>query len=231
MKIAKNLILIIFAILLTNMQSLAKATKLPIKTRPNELVEIIKLDPTLKLDIRYATKNNFLGRPIYKQAKAFLQKPVAESLIEVNKEIQKSGFAFLIFDGYRPWSVTKIFWDETIPEKRRFVADPKIGSIHNRGCAVDLTLYDLKTSKPLKMPSEYDDFSEKAYPTYIGGTEEERKNRDFLIKVMKEEDFTPHPNEWWHFNHKSCKYYMVLDIPFEDITSEGFSMSEKPEHR
>ena len=142
-------ILIILIVLFTTMPTFAKENTI----RTNELVEIIKLDPTLKLDIRYATKNNFLKRPVYKVAKAFLQKPVAEDLIKVNKVLQKDGYGLLIFDGYRPWSITKLFWDEIDPGKRKFVADPKTGSIHNRGCAVDLTLYDLKSGKEIKMPS------------------------------------------------------------------------------
>ena len=203
----------IIILLVFTMPTLAKENT----TRTNELIEIIKFDPALKLDIRYATKNNFLGRPVYKTAKAFLQKPVAEDLVKVNQEIKKDGYGLLIFDGYRPWSVTKLFWDETEPAKRKFVADPKTGSIHNRGCAVDLTLYDLKAGKEIKMPSEYDTFSEAAYPTYTGGTAEERSRRDFLIKVMKNHNFSVYEYEWWHFNHKDCEKYQILDIPLEDI--------------
>ena len=204
-------------ILLTTMQTIASAKENEIKPRQTELVEIIKLDPTLKLDIRYATKNNFLGYPVYKEARAFLQKPVAESLIKANKELSKSNYGLLIFDGYRPWSITKLFWDKIDPSKRKFVADPKTGSIHNRGCAVDLTLYDLKTKKEVKMPCEYDTFSDEANPTYIGGAKEEREKRDFLIKVMKKYGFTVHPNEWWHFEHGDCNLYEILDTPFEKL--------------
>ena len=202
-----------FVVLFSTMPTFAKENII----RETELVEIIRLDPTLKLDIRYATKNHFLKRPVYKVAKAFLQKPVLEDLVKVNKELQKDGYGLLIFDGYRPWSVTKLFWDEIDPAKRKFVADPKTGSIHNRGCAVDLTLYDLKSGKEIKMPSEYDTFSEAAYPSYIGGTSNERSRRDFLIKVMEKYNFNAHSNEWWHFNHKYCDEYKILDIPLEDI--------------
>ena len=211
------MIILIITVLLFGMQALAKTKTAETNLRENELVELIKLDPTLKFDIRYATKNNFLKRVIYKEAKAFLQKPVAESLIRVNKNIQKDGYGLLIFDGYRPWSVTKLFWDTIEPGKRKFVADPKTGSIHNRGCAVDLTLYDLKTRKEIKMPCEYDTFSEEAYPTFNGATAEERKNRNFLIKQMKEEGFTVHPNEWWHYDHKDCNLYKILDLSFDEI--------------
>ena len=197
------------------METIAEAKEQSYKA--NELVEIIKFDPTVKLDIRYATKNNFLGRPVYKLPKAYLQKPVLEALVRVNKEIKKDGYGLFVFDGYRPWSVTKLFWDEIDVSKRKFVADPKTGSIHNRGCAVDLTLYELSSGKEVKMPCEYDTFSEEAYPSYIGGTDEERKKRDFLIGAMKKEGFTVHPNEWWHYDHKDCSLYKVLDIPFETL--------------
>ncbi len=217
MKALNKLAFAVFAILLFDMQSLAKTIEVKDKTKPTELVEIVKLDSSLKLDVRYATKDNFLGRPVYKQPKIFLQKQVAESLVQINKELKKDGYGLIIFDGYRPWSVTKIFWDETPIEKRKFVADPKFGSNHNRGCAVDLSLYDLKTGKEIKMPCEYDTFSEKAYPSYMGGTEEENKNRDFLIEKMQEGPFTVHPNEWWHYDYKDCMLYPVLDVSFEEI--------------
>lgn len=223
------LVFVTFAVLLSSMEVLAEQGQNKKQYRKTELVELIKLEPSIMLDIRYATKNSFLGRPVYMQARAFLQKPVAEDLIRVHKKLSKQALGLLVFDGYRPWSITKLFWDEIEPDKRKFVADPRVGSIHNRGCAVDLTLYDLKTGKAIKMPSEYDEFSEKAYPSYNGGTKEERDRRDFLISVMKQGSFTVHLNEWWHFNHKDCEFYQVLDIPFEKITSESLSSSDKLE--
>ena len=181
--------------------------------KKSDLVEIIKLDPSLKFDIRYSRSDNFIGRPLYKEAKAFLQRPVAEDLIKINKRLKEKDYSLLIFDGYRPWSVTKIFWDETPTHKRNFVADPDVGSNHNRGCAVDLTLYDLNTKKEVKMVCDYDTFSEEAYPSYKGGTEEERKNRDFLISEMeKDGNFKVHPNEYWHFDHKDCMKYPIMDL-------------------
>src|SRR6185503_15732664 len=108
--------------------------------RNPDLVELVKLDPTIKLDIRYATKNNFLGRKVYKEARAFLQRPAAEALVRVSHAVRRQGYGLLIHDGYRPWYVTKIFWDATPEDKKIFVADPAKGSRHNRGCAVDLSL-------------------------------------------------------------------------------------------
>lgn len=185
--------------------------------REAELVEITKLDKTIKLDIRYATTNNFVGRAVYPEARAFLQKPAAEALVRVHRKLKRLGLGLVIFDAYRPWSITKLFWEVTPPEKRRFVADPAVGSKHNRGCAVDLSLYDLKTGKLLPMPSEYDEFTERASPNYMGGTEQERRNRDLLIKAMQEEGFIVNPYEWWHFDYKDWQEYAIYDIPFSEI--------------
>lgn len=184
---------------------------------PTDLVELVKLNPTLRLDIRYATSNNFLGRPVYTEARAFLQRPAAKALVRVNRRLRRQGYGLLIFDGYRPWSVTKIFWDATPPDKRQFVADPAKGSRHNRGCAVDLSLFDLKTGKEVTMPSPYDDFTERAAPTYQGGTREERRLRDLLRAAMEKEGFTVYENEWWHFDYKDWKKYPVLNLSFAEI--------------
>ena len=150
------------------------------KFRKTDLVELIKLDSTIRLDIRYATKNNFLSTPLYSQARAFLQSPAAEAVVRVNKKLLLKGYGLLIHDAYRPWYITKVFWDATPDESKKFVADPAKGSRHNRGCAVDLTLFDLKTGEPVVMPSLYDEMSDRAYPNYNGGTEEQRKLRDLL---------------------------------------------------
>ncbi len=183
--------------------------------RPDDLVELVKLDSTIKLDIRYATSKNFMKRRMYTQARAFLQKPAAEAVVRVNRNLHKRGLGLLVFDGYRPWSVTKQFWDETPPQKRNFVADPQKGSKHNRGCAIDLSLYDLKSGKEIKMPTPYDDFTEKASPHYNGGSPGQRRMRDVLRSAMEEGGFTVDPGEWWHFDYKDWREYRVLNIPFE----------------
>ena len=185
------------------------------KFRPDDLVELIKLDSTIKLDIRYATSDNFMKRQMYTQARAFLQRPAAEAVVRVNRKLQEKGLGLLVFDGYRPWVVTKQFWDETPPEKRSFVADPQKGSKHNRGCAIDLSLYNLKTGREIHMPSPYDDFTVNASPQYRGGTSSQRKMRDLLREAMEMEGFKVDPGEWWHFDFKDWREYRVLDIPFE----------------
>lgn len=185
--------------------------------REPDLVELTTLDPTIRLDVRYATANNFVGRPVYDEARAFLQRPAAEALLRAGARLKAQGYGLLIHDGYRPWSVTKLFWDLTPPEKRDFVADPAKGSRHNRGCAVDLSLYDLATGEPVAMPSAYDDFSEKAHPDYAGGTESERLHRDRLRAAMEAEGFSVYEVEWWHFDFEDWREYPILDLPFDAL--------------
>jgi len=185
--------------------------------KQTDLVELIKLDSTIKLDIRYATSNNLVGRPVYTEARAFLQRPAAEALVKINASLKPLGYGLLIFDGYRPWSVTKLFWDVTSKENKKFVADPKKGSRHNRGCAVDLSLYDLATGKEVEMTGVYDETSERSYPNYKGGTDQQRKMRDLLRSKMEANGFTVYEFEWWHFDFNSWKSYRVQNIPFSEI--------------
>lgn len=185
--------------------------------RKPDLVELTTLDPTLRLDVRYATANNFVGRPVYREARAFLQRPAAEAVLRAGARLREQGYGLLVHDGYRPWSVTKLFWDLTPPAKRDFVADPAKGSRHNRGCAVDLSLYDLATGQPVEMPSDYDDFSKKAHPDFTGGTEEQRLHRDRLRAAMEAEGFTVYEVEWWHFDHEDWREYPLLDLPFDRL--------------
>lgn len=185
--------------------------------RKTELVELIRLDETIKLDIRYATTNNFLSTPFYKSAKAFMQKPAAEALARVHEKLVDQGYGLLVYDGYRPWSVTKMFWDATPEKLRVFVADPRQGSRHNRGCAVDLTLYERKTGKPVEMVGGYDEMSDRSYADYLGGTSLQRCHRDLLRRAMQEEGFTVYEAEWWHFDYKDWRKYPIGNKTFEQL--------------
>jgi D-alanyl-D-alanine dipeptidase len=185
--------------------------------RAPELLELEKLDKTIKLDIRYATSNNFAGRPVYTEARAFLQRPAAEALLRASHALRKQGFGLAVFDGYRPWSVTKLFWDLTPADKKQFVADPAKGSRHNRGCAVDLTLYDLKTGREVSMPSEYDDMTGLSHMGYAGGTSEQRRLRDLLRAAMEAEGFAVYEPEWWHYDYKDWRQYPILNLSFAEI--------------
>ena len=199
---------------------IARAATPPIEPgefRSSDLVELTSLDPTIKLDIRYATARNFLGTPLYSEARAFLQRPAAEALVRVGRTLAKDGYGLLVHDAYRPWYVTKIFWDATPADKHAFVADPAKGSRHNRGCAVDLTLYTLRDGQPVRMPSLYDEMSERAYPNYEGGDAESRRLRDYLRMQMEAQGFSVYETEWWHFDYKDWKAYAIQNATFEQL--------------
>jgi D-alanyl-D-alanine dipeptidase len=187
------------------------------KFRAPDLVELARLDSDIHLDIRYATENDFLGTPVYTQARAFLQRPAADALVRALHRLQPYGYGLLIHDAYRPWYVTKIFWDVTPPEGKIFVADPAQGSRHNRGCAVDLTLYELKTGKPVEMTGTYDEMSRRSFPDYPGGTSLQRWHRDLLRWAMESEGFSVYEHEWWHFDFKDWREYPILNVPFEKL--------------
>lgn len=185
--------------------------------REPDLVELDKFDVAVKLDIRYATSDNFVGRAVYPEARAFLQRPAAEALRRANATLRRQGYGIVVFDGYRPWSVTKLFWDVTPPDKHGFVADPREGSRHNRGCAADVSLYQLTTGRNVPMPSEYDEMTERAYPDYRGGSDDERQARDLLRRTMEAEGFSVYRTEWWHFDYRDWNQYAILDVPFSVI--------------
>jgi D-alanyl-D-alanine dipeptidase len=186
-----------------------------------DLVELQTLDPTIHLDIRYATAQNFTGRAVYPEARAFLQRPAAEALVRAHRRLRTQGYGVLVFDGYRPWRVTKLFWDLTPADKKEFVADPRKGSRHNRGCAVDLSLYDLASGREVEMPSGYDEMTERAHPDYQGGSPQARERRDLLRAAMEAEGFTVYEVEWWHFDYRDWRAYPVLDLPFSDVAKKG----------
>ncbi len=191
--------------------------------RTPDLIELVRLDPTVHLDIRYATPNNFTGRAVYRQARAFLQRPAAEAMLRAHRALAASGYGIVVFDGYRPWSVTKLFWEVVTPSDRArgFVANPAKGSKHNRGCAVDLSLYGLSTGVEAAMPSAYDEFSDRAGPDYAGGPPELRARRDLLRRTMEAEGFEVDPGEWWHYNYRTWREYPILDVPFEAIPADA----------
>lgn len=185
--------------------------------RESDLVELVTLDSTIRLDVRYATDRNFLSVPVYTQARAFLQRPAAEALVRAHRALRASGYGLLIHDGYRPWYVTKMFWDGTPEDKHTFVADPSRGSRHNRGCAVDLTMYDLRTGEPVVMTGGYDEMSDRSYPDYPGGTSRQRALRELLRSAMEGEGFTVYEAEWWHFDYREWRRYRIGNQRFEEL--------------
>ncbi|MBX3414430.1 MAG: serine hydrolase [Pirellulales bacterium] len=182
-----------------------------------DLVELAGLDPTIKYDIRYATTNNFLGSVFYQQARAMMQRPAAEALVRANQSLAPLGYGLLIHDAYRPWAVTRMFWDATPEAMRHFVANPAKGSRHNRGCAVDLTLYTLADGQPVEMVGGYDEFSMRSYPSYPGGTSRQRWQRELLRRAIEAQGFNVYEFEWWHFDFGDWQRYPILNQPFEEI--------------
>lgn len=205
------------------LRQLALAAKPPAETRPTRTADLAALtsyDDGIKLDIRYATKRNFMQTPFYTSAHAFMQRPAAEAVARVQKKLDAQGYGLLIHDGYRPWYVTKMFWDGSPVQYHDFVADPEQGSRHNRGCAVDLTLYDKKTGEPIEMVASYDEFSPRSFPLYPGGDSRQRWFRKLLRESMEAEGFTIYEFEWWHFDYKDWKEYPIGNQTFEQLLAE-----------
>jgi CubicO group peptidase (beta-lactamase class C family)/D-alanyl-D-alanine dipeptidase len=185
--------------------------------RAPDLVDLAKLEATLRFDIRYATTNNFLGSRFYSRPRAFLQRPAAEALVRAHRALKQLGLGLLIHDAYRPWYVTKTFWDATPQESRWLVADPTRGSRHNRGCAVDLTLYELATGRVVAMVGTYDEATPRSLPDYTGGTTLQRWHRRVLREAMEAQGFIINSEEWWHFDYPEWQAYPIINKSFEDL--------------
>jgi D-alanyl-D-alanine dipeptidase len=192
------------------------AYKASVKENPaKELIDLEKLIPGIVLDIRYATTNNFTGERIYTLAKAYARKPVAEALKRAQAALKDKGLGIKVFDAYRPYKATVKFYE--VYHDTTYVASPYKGSRHNRGCAIDMTLIDLKTGQELKMPTGYDSFQKAAWPSTPVKDPEVRKNRALIIEVMKQQGFKVNSSEWWHFDFIGWTKYDVLDIDFEEL--------------
>ena len=190
--------------------------KASIKANPEkELIDLEKFVPGLVMDIRYATTNNFTGEKIYNMAKAYARKPVAEALKKIQAELKAKGLGIKMFDAYRPYKATVKFYE--VYKDTTYVASPYRGSRHNRGCALDLTVIDLKTGKELQMPTEYDSFKKEAWPSTPVADPTVRKNRQLLIDVMEKNGFKVNGSEWWHYDFKGWKKFEVMDIDFEEL--------------
>ena len=183
-----------------------------------KLIDLKKLDAEFKLDIRYASTNNFMRSKFYVNERAFFNMSAADRLIEAKNELKELGYGIIIYDAYRPWFVTKMFWEGTPENLKHFVANPENGSSHNKGCAIDIGLYDIETGESIDMISGYDEFTERAYPNYMGGSKKQRDIRDMLIKVMEKNDFTVYEYEWWHFNYNKCDSG-IMNYSFSELDS------------
>ncbi|HLY69732.1 MAG TPA: M15 family metallopeptidase, partial [Puia sp.] len=192
-----------------------------VKADSNKLmVNLKKSIPNLDLDLRYASENNFMGRVMYPEEPAFtfLRLPAAKALLQVQRELNGKGLGLKIFDAYRPYSVTVKFWE--LVHDDRYVADPKKGSGHNRGIAVDLTIIDLKTKKELKMPTGFDNFTDSAHHDFMYLPVEVLRNRKLLKETMEKYGFLAFPTEWWHYSLPNPEKYEVLNVPFAELEKQ-----------
>ncbi|MCX6282825.1 MAG: M15 family metallopeptidase [Bacteroidetes bacterium] len=197
--------------------SAAAYSGLVAKDSLKRLVDLQKVVKGLVLDIRYATSNNFTHKKVYTSACAFGRLKVARALEAVELELSKQGLGLKVYDAYRPYAATLLFWD--IIHDTAYVASPVTGSRHNRGCAVDVTLVELKTGKELEMPTPFDDFSARAGAAYQQIPEDAKQNRQLLITTMLKYGFTVYPSEWWHFDFKGWKDFELMDLSFEELDS------------
>lgn len=187
-----------------------------VKQHPEtRLVEIKKYIPGIALDIRYATTNNFTHKVMYPQARAFARLPVVMALKGVQDELKTKGLGLKIYDAYRPYSITVKFYETALDTN--FVADPRKGSKHNRGCAVDISVINLKTGKELEMPTGFDSFSKKAAANYPDLTPLQIANRELLKSTMQARGFKVIATEWWHYDFNGWAKYPLLDVPFATI--------------
>lgn len=189
----------------------------PPARRAPDLVDLARFDPALAFDIRYATARNFLGFPVYPSARAFLQRPAAIALSQARERAAQHGCGLLVYDAYRPWHVSALFRHAVPDSLHDFVGDPAQGSRHNRGCAVDLTLWDLATRRVVPMPSGFDEMTPRAHTGYAGGTVQARKMRDLLASIMQASGFLALAEEWWHFDFRDWQDYPVMDLSFDTI--------------
>lgn len=182
-----------------------------------KFADLEKVNPNIILDIRYATKDNFTGKQWYNLPKCFLRVSVAEKVNRIQQKIEKQGLSLKVFDGYRPHFVTQAFWD--LIEDKRYVANPIVGSKHNRGAAIDLTIVDKESGQEWEMPTAFDSLEKKAHRDYFDLPAHVIENRTFLENIMLEEKFEPLPHEWWHFNDCNWELYPLENVSFEEILS------------
>ncbi|MBL9037988.1 MAG: D-alanyl-D-alanine dipeptidase [Archangium sp.] len=185
---------------------------LVVSATPEPLVEVVSVIPEAVVDLRYATPDNFMKRQVYPAgARCLLVRGVAERLKRASDALRAQGFRLKLYDCYRPHSVQWALWK--VMPKPGYVADPRTGSNHNRGTAIDLTLVRLDGSA-VEMPSGYDEFSPSAHHGFAGGTEASRKHREVLRAAMERAGFTRNRMEWWHYDAPSPRSFPLRDEPF-----------------
>lgn len=189
---------------------------LDLETEPptaDPLVEVAAADPRIRVLAVYATPDNFVGETLYPEPRLFLRRSAMERLSRVQDDLETRGMGLLVFDGYRPWSVTRRMWD--VIGDPDYVADPSKGSRHNRGMAVDVTLVDA-AGRRLPMPTDFDAFVPEARAD-AEVLEPMRSNRRTLIDAMAAQGFRVLSSEWWHYDCEGWEERALLDVPIDRI--------------
>lgn len=181
----------------------------------NKLLDMRALTPDAQFDVTYATPNNLIKRAVYQTAEVFMRRPAALALQSVHQTLKQQGYGLVLFDGYRPYRVTEIFYEEI--KDTTYVADPKRGSRHNRGMAIDLSLFDLKTGKRVSMPSNYDETTPRAFHSFMDSDSASLKHREILKNAMTAVGFEINLNEWWHYDFKGYRTCYTYDLWHADI--------------
>lgn len=181
------------------------------------LVDISAIDAAIIIDLKYACSDNIFGKPLYEENKAYLRKPTAEKLAAANNKLKQKGLGLKVWDAYRPLFVQKMMWK--LKPDANFVANPEKGSVHNKGCAVDVTLVD-KDGNDVPMPTKFDDFSVKAKADYENLPGEVIANREILKEALMSSGFSQYKNEWWHFADTDSKKFTALNVSFEKLAAE-----------
>ena len=187
------------------------------------LIDPQKLIPDLIYDLRYATPQNFSGKRMYPKGtpSSFLRVDAANALKKAADSLRQYGYGVIIFDAYRPFGVTVRFWK--LIKDERYVANPSKGSGHNRGIALDLTLYDLKTGTELNMGTGFDNFSDTAHHSFENLPAPIARNRYLLKSIMTKAGFNALETEWWHYALPNPTAYSILDIPFKKLKGMSFN--------
>lgn len=184
----------------------------PAPPLPSDLADVTALDPSIRVHLRYASDQNPVGEPLLKASRALLQRPAAEALVRAHRALARQGLGLVVRDAYHPWWVTKVVWEASPSEVRRFLADPADGSGYNRGTAVDAALFRRADGRVLELPSRYGEMSLRTYGSFPGGTSEQRWRRDLLQEAMEAAGFTAEASQWWRYDYPEGRRYPILNV-------------------
>lgn len=177
-----------------------------------QLVDLAQAVPELKFDLRYAQADNCFGQALTDDQRAFLDVDAAQALAQAQQYLKPYGYGILVWEAYRPWSVSKLAYDALPADKKSMLPAPEVGFSHNTGRSIDVSLYLLATGENASMISGFDEPSVRQYASFAGGTTLERYRRDLLRSAMQMAGFTASETEWWHFDYGDIKGFAHLNV-------------------